>query len=101
MKTLTMKIAILTAATLFSALPVLAGEGAGMGMSSGESAQKDECLLVSQNCRDSVDSIQQRIDRLNREIAKGSSVYTDQELGRLKSQLRETSDMLRSLTEGA
>lgn len=101
MKAIATKIAILMAATLFSALPVLAEEGAaGTGMTPGQQTQKDECLLVSQNCSGSVDSIQQRIDRLNREIARGSSVYTQGELEQLNSQLRDSNAVLRSLTDG-
>ena len=101
MKAIATKIAILMAATLFSALPVLAEEGAtGIGMTSGQQMQKDECLLVSQNCSGSVDSIQQRIDRLNREIARGSSVYTQRELEQLNSQLSDSNALLKTLMDG-
>jgi hypothetical protein len=100
MKRIATRLAILTAATLISALPVLAAEGtAGMGMNP-QQMQKDECLLVSQNCRDNVDTIQQRMDRLSREISKGSSVYTPQELRQLEFQLRETQDLLRDILHG-
>ena len=99
MKRLATTFALLVAATILSALPVLAAE-AGMGYDSDRQIQKDECLLVSQNCRNSVDTIQQRIERLNREIKKGSSVYSPAELRQLEFQLRESNDMLIQLTQG-
>ena len=43
-------------------------------------AQKDECELASIDCRNEVDSIQQKIVRLNTEIKKGHRVYTTAEL---------------------
>ena len=62
------------------------------GMTSwGESSQianKDECLLVAKNCPDDF-TIQQRIDRLNTEISKGTSVYTPDELNMLKKERDE------------
>lgn len=88
MKAFTTKLAVFTAVTLISATPVLAGDS-GMGMSSGEKFQKDECLLVARNCGDNVDSIQQRIDRLDKEIGKGSAVYSRDELKMLDSQLQD------------
>ena len=97
MKRISTRIALFTAATLISALPVFAGESGGM---SGDQMQKDECLLVSQNCRDSVDTLQQRIDRISREISKGSSTYTPQELQRLRGQLQDANDMMIQLTQG-
>ena len=99
MKRIATKFAVLTAVTLISAMPVLAGER-DMGMGSGEHHQKDQCLLVSMSCRNSVDSIQQRIDRLNREISRGSSVYTQQELRQLEYQLRDAHQTLDSLLRG-
>jgi hypothetical protein len=48
---------------------------------------KDECLLISMNCKDYVDSIQQRIEKLNNEIVKGTDVYTRDELNILRQKL--------------
>jgi hypothetical protein len=102
MKQIATRLVILTAATLISALPVLAGEvNSGMGtMNQGDQNQKDECLLVSQNCRDNVDTIQQRMERLSREIGKGTNVYTPKELRQMEFQLRENQDLLRDLMRG-
>lgn len=95
MKTLAANLAVLTAVTLISAVQVVAGEG--MGTSVNERTQKDECLLVSQSCRNSVDSIQQRIDRLNREISKGESAYSRDELRHLEFQLKDATRTLETL----
>jgi len=102
MRGIATKFAVLTAATLIYALPVLAESGTtgSMGMDQGASNRKDECLLVSMNCRESVDSVQQRMDRLSREIRKGTNVYSSDELRRLDFQLREATEMLSDLTRG-
>jgi hypothetical protein len=82
---------MLAASLILSALPVLSAEPMNTG------ASKDECLLVAMNCRDSVDSIQQRIDRLSKEIAKGSAVYSAEELGRLNSKLNDATRLYRMM----
>jgi len=56
-------------------------------MDQNQQGRKDECLLVARNCTDSVDTIQQRINRLQHEINKGSAVYTGEELRKLDSEL--------------
>lgn len=99
MRGLARKFAVLTTVVLMSAIPVVAAE-TGMGMNAGESNQKDECLLVAQMCKNSVDSLQQRIDRLNREIGKGTSVYSGEELRKLEFQLRDAIDTMDVLTRG-
>ncbi|QXE90653.1 hypothetical protein [Geomonas subterranea] len=99
MKGIISKLSVLAAVTLISALPVVASD-TGMGMNAGESFQKDQCLLVAQSCRDSVDSLQQRIDRLHREIAKGTGVYTRDELRQLEFQLKDAIQTMEVLTRG-
>jgi TolA-binding protein len=102
MKQMTVKIALLAAVTLISALPVLAGDGMGNSMMGQDRQnQKDECLLMAQNCGgERADSIQQRIGRINREINKGNAVYTDRELMRLRMQLEDANRTLEMLMEG-
>jgi hypothetical protein len=84
---------IVAVSMLFSAIPVLADEGNMGSMESQvpqvQQGQKDECLLVAINCGsvpDSIDSIQHRINRLNREIGRGADVYTPEELQKLREQ---------------
>jgi hypothetical protein len=84
------KIILLSAALLCisGALPVYADMTA---------AQKDECVLASRNCRDAVDDIQTQIKRINREIDKGTAVYTPAELKKLEQKLYEVRDLLHSM----
>ena len=58
---------------------------------------KDECLLASKNCKDQVDSIQQRMNKINREIKKGKKVYSAEELKKLEQKLKEADEILKSL----
>lgn len=99
MRHLATKLAVMTALTLISAMPVLSAEK-GMGMGSVDRSQKDECLLVVQACRSNVDSIQQRIERLGREIDKGERVYSKEELRHLQYELKDATRNLEVLLEG-
>ena len=50
-------------------------------------SHKDQCLTVAVNCRGGDDTALKRVDRLNKEIEKGSSVYTPEELKGFQDQL--------------
>jgi hypothetical protein len=58
---------------------------------------KDECLLASKGCKDQVDSIQQKIKRINTEIKKGKKVYSAEDLKKLQQKLKEANEILDSL----
>ena len=58
---------------------------------------KDECLLASKGCMHEVDSIQQKLKKLNAEIKKGKKVYTAEELKKLEQKLKEANEILNSL----
>ena len=88
-------ISIVAASLFISAMPILAADE-----SMGQEAQKDECLLVARNCTDSVDSIQQRIDKLNTEIGKGTAVYSHEELGVLTNKRDDALKLLDAIMEG-
>jgi len=60
-------------------------------------SEKDDCVLASMNCKDQVDSIQQKIAKLNTEIKKGHKVYTTAELNKLNAKLKEVNAMLDDL----
>lgn len=49
-------------------------------------SHKDQCLIVAKNCREN-DDVLKRVDRLNNEIEKGSSVYSPEELKSFQEQL--------------
>lgn len=89
MRSIINKFALIAATLIISALPVVAEDG--MTRPSNEPALeggRNECLLVAMNnCPNYVDSIQQRIDRLQTEINKGTDVYTNEELKKLEREL--------------
>jgi hypothetical protein len=89
------KITLLSAALMILAVPAFAEEGAMANrFEQGQNPAKDECLLVSMNCPNQVDTIQQRIDRIKGEISKGTNVYTNDELRRLSNELEEANKIL-------
>ncbi|MCM0080507.1 hypothetical protein L4X63_02785 [Geomonas sp. Red32] len=103
MKPIAKKIAIFTATTLLSALPAFAGDMGWSGTdqgTSGNGVQKNECLLVAHNCNGTIYDLPQRIEKLQREINKGTAVYTPAELNYLKRELKEDTDMFSNMTEG-
>jgi len=53
-----------------------------------------ECLLVAINCGNDFISLDQKIDMLRREIAKGRAVYTEDELRILRDQLNNAKKTL-------
>ncbi|HBA88675.1 MAG TPA: hypothetical protein DCZ75_12040 [Geobacter sp.] len=59
--------------------------------------QRDECLLASKNCMTQVDDIYKRMQKLNKEIKKGTKVYSPEELKKLQQKLTETQELLRSI----
>ncbi len=59
--------------------------------------EKDQCLLASKNCANQVDSLQQRIKKLNNEMKKGKNVYSAEELKKLEQKLKEADDILKAL----
>ena len=90
MKAIIRSMSIAVAALMIAAVPTLAEEGVwGQQQQQLEKEwlqnQKDQCLVVAKNC--AADSMQQRVDRLKKEIAKGSAVYTEEELRGLNDQL--------------
>jgi septal ring factor EnvC (AmiA/AmiB activator) len=60
-------------------------------------AQKNECLLASKGCKDTVDSIQQKIKKLQTEIKKGKKEYTADELNKLNAKLKEADELLNQM----
>lgn len=95
MKRITTTLSAFVATLLISALPVVAAEGdMGSMTEQGQQEERNECLLASLNCRDQVDSIQQRIDRLQGEIARGTDVYSADELRELNQKLDDANRTL-------
>lgn len=96
------KIALIAATLMIMAVPVLADEGAANpAMEPAAQGGKNECLLVAMNCANQVDSIQQRIDRIQNEINRGNAVYTNEELNKLQNQLDDARKNFDELVTGA
>lgn len=89
-------IVVLMALGLFGAMPVLAAEHEGMKMDSHEGMTMDttdgmrECALQAE-------TIQQKIKRLNAEVATGSKKFSAEELKKLENKLKEANDLLDNL----
>lgn len=95
MRTSARAVAILVASLLMTTSPLLAAEETWeQGRDSGHGGQKDECLLVPINCIPYDESLQERINRLNNEIAKGRDVYNADELSVLRAKLDRTHERL-------
>jgi hypothetical protein len=88
-------IAIMFAACLtVTQIPAIASETTG-------TSEKDLCLLYSEMCANRALTIQEKIAKLNGEIAKGTQVYSKAELQRLQNKLEEAESILYDLLYGA
>lgn len=76
---------ILMAVGLFGAMPVLAVEHDGMKMDTKEGVR--ECALQAE-------SIQKKIKRIQTEVKKGSTKYSEEELATLNKKLKEANETL-------
>ena len=98
MRRMIRKLSLLAAALMIMAVPVLAEEGTKKTMlDESQRYEKNECLLASMNCAAQVDSIQQRIERIQKEIGRGDAVYTRDELRRLNDRLEDANRTLEFL----
>lgn len=90
-------LAALMAVTLLSGVPVYAMEHSASHDQAAEQCLK-ECEMLLKNCAQEVDSIQQRISKLQTEIKeKGADKYTLEELKTLEKKLKEATETLRIL----
>jgi TolA-binding protein len=56
-----------------------------------------DCDLLLRNCGQEVDSIQQKIQKLQSAVQDNSSAYTRDQLNKLKQQLKDAKDTLETL----
>jgi peptidoglycan hydrolase CwlO-like protein len=84
---------------LIAVLTALALSATGMAFAADapQANTKDECLLASKGCMNEVDSIQQKMKKINAEIKKGKKVYSAEELKKLHQKLKEADEILNSL----
>jgi len=94
MKRLSMFFATIVLALLPVVVPVRGDEAASTDALDQQQQQKDECLLTARKCGNTAISIQDKIERLKEEIAKGRTVYTPEELHNLQQKLDEVSRTL-------
>ena len=92
------KKSILFMAIIFSLLsiivPIYADEAATEEPAEQQTQQKNECILLAVSCGNSIISIQDKIELLKEEIAKGRKVYSPEELDKLRKKLNEVSKTL-------
>lgn len=99
MKRISIVYTIILVALMSAGAPVFAVEATIPDPAEQKVQQKDECLLVAKNCGTSILSIQDKIEKLKEEIAKGRAVYTTEELNNLKQKLDDVSRTLDFLLE--
>ena len=100
MKRIAIIIPTMAVAIMINAAPSLSEEGTTMSGQEASPAQRDECLLVALNCPNNVDTIQQRINKLQAEIDRGSAVYSNEELDKLNNNLNKEYELYQELIEG-
>lgn len=92
MKRIVYTVLVMAASLLFSAVATLRAENNperfGKYGTGAQANEKNECLIIARNCAPESVYVPQRAFDLRREIAKGLSVYTPEELNMLKEQLR-------------
>lgn len=89
MKRILFSLLVLLIFTIFNALPVFSE-----GDDDAVKQKKDACLLIAKDCGNSAQSVQDKIEKLKEEIAKGTVVYTPEELKVLKQKLEEVNKIL-------
>jgi hypothetical protein len=83
---------ILMTLGLFGAMPVLAADEKGMDMKMDMPDGTRECALQAE-------TIQQKIKRLNAEVAAGTKKHDAAELKKLEQKLKEANDLLDNLSK--
>ena len=97
------KASLFIATVVFSLLSILvpahADEGTTVEPYQQQPQERNECILLSIKCGNTILSIQDKIQLLKEEIAKGKTAYTPEEIDRLKRKLEEASRTLDYLLE--
>jgi len=75
-------------------VPAYADEAATKEPTEQETQEKNQCILLAISCGNTIISIQDKIELLKEEIAKGRKVYSPEELDKLRKKLDETSKTL-------
>ena len=81
---------IIAAGLMALAAPLSAAE-------SKDATQKELCILLARDCADKVYNLQERIKKLQDELAQGATVYNAEEIKKLKDKLDEAETMMYEL----
>ncbi len=81
----TRAIIVLAALMMAATVPVIAQQ---------TNEEKVICELAAKNCLNKADILEKRIKKLNKEIKKGSTTYSAEDLKKLEEKLKETQDLL-------
>ena len=94
MKRTSMLLMVIVFSLLSIIMPVYADEAATDELTEQQTQQKNECILLAISCGNSIISIQDKIQLLKEEIAKGRKVYSPEELDKLRKKLDEVNKTL-------
>lgn len=83
---------------LLAAAGMIALAGAASAAGKSDASEKELCLLYARDCADKLYNLQEKIKKIQGEIARGETVYSTEELKRLKEKLKEAEDMMNKLT---
>jgi len=81
----TRAIIVLAALMMAATVPVIAQQ---------TNEEKVICELAAKNCLNKADILEKRVKKLNKEIKKGSTAYSAEDLKKLEQKLKETQDLL-------
>ena len=83
--------------TFIIALGLIALAGPGSAAERKDTNEKELCILYARDCASKVYNLQEKIKKIQDELAKGSTVYNSDEIKRLKDKLKESEDMMNHL----
>ena len=90
-KSMTKIIALIIVSGLISlAVPLSAADSKG-------ATKKELCILLARDCADKVYNLQEKIKKLQDELAQGATVYNAEEIKKLKDKLDEAETMMYEL----
>lgn len=62
-------------------------------------SERDECLIASHACASQAKTLQEKLATLEKEIKKGTKVYSKEEIQKLSAKLKEAEDTLKVLLQ--
>lgn len=102
MRQILRKIALTAAALMILAVPVMAEDQFGApGMEPSRASENKECMVVAMNCGNPMDSTQDRVDRIQNEINRGTGTITPEEMQRLQERLDDANRINNESEQGA